>query len=77
MDLAYWKMPTGIHAVKNTLGVVEGSYKILNVDKEIMTTEGRQDEGVAGDYRIDTFGKGNDGTDSFGQAWIASSRRRP
>jgi hypothetical protein len=34
-----------------------------------MTTEGRQDEGVAGDYRVDTFGKGNDGTDGSGRAW--------
>jgi hypothetical protein len=76
MDVAYWKMPTEIHAVTNTLGVVEGSYKILNVDKEMMATEGRQDEGVARDYRVDTFGKGNNGTDGFGQAWRASSRRR-
>jgi hypothetical protein len=36
MDVAYWKMPSEIDAVTNTLGVVEGSYKILNVDKEMM-----------------------------------------
>jgi hypothetical protein len=36
MDVAYCKMPTEIHAVTNTLGVVEGSHKILNVDKALL-----------------------------------------
>jgi hypothetical protein len=47
---------------------VEGCYKILKADKE-MRTKDRQDEAVAGDYRVDIFGKRNDGTDGCGRAW--------